>query len=246
MPQTAFRLFDGEWSSDIPGYGGGHAKLFDDSRVRWFAEKCGGFEKKRVLELGPLEGGHTYMLAQRGAQVTAIESNTRAFLKCLIVNNSLDFRAKFMLGDFRHYLSTCSEKFDFLLASSVLYHMSEPAQLLQDAARVSDTIGIWTHYYDSDVINCNGDLRHKFDAEPRIETIGTRSITSYRQSYLQALEWSSFCGGSAPISYWLNRDSLLGLLDDLGFAVSISDDHRTHPNGPAMTLFAQRSRPTQT
>jgi SAM-dependent methyltransferase len=236
-----FALFDGEWSSDIPGYGLGHAALFDDERITWFLQQCGGVAGKRVLELGPLEAGHTYMMARAGAaRICAIESNTRAFLKCLVVQNVLKFEADFWLGDFRRYLDGCGETYDLILASGVLYHMTEPAKLLQDMARVSGSIALWTHYYDPDVILADDRLRRRFDPESTIETVGSRQIVSYRQSYLEALSWQGFCGGSAPTSRWLTRDSLLGLLTDLGFAVTVGDDSKNHTNGPAITLFAAR------
>jgi hypothetical protein len=53
-------LFNGEWASNVPGFGMGELKLFDDPRVKWLGEQMGGFAGKRILELGPLEGGtHT-------------------------------------------------------------------------------------------------------------------------------------------------------------------------------------------
>src|SRR5688572_15155391 len=76
-----FDLFKGEWASIVPGYGGGFAELFDDARVRWIEEQMGGFAGKRILELGPLEGGHSYMMAKAGGIVTSIEANIRAFMK---------------------------------------------------------------------------------------------------------------------------------------------------------------------
>jgi hypothetical protein len=116
--ERAFGLFAGEWSSEIPGYGFGQAKLFDDYRIRWVEEQCGGLKGKRILELGPLEGGHTYMMARAGAaSITSIEANTRAFLKCLVVQNALKFEADFRLGDFRRYLANNAEVYDLLLAS---------------------------------------------------------------------------------------------------------------------------------
>jgi SAM-dependent methyltransferase len=239
--RTALNLFEGEWSSDVPGYGGGHAGLFNDGRIKWFAERCGGFEGKHVLELGPLEGGHTSMIDRAGAaSVTAIEANKRAFLKCLIVQNALRFKADFMLGDFDKYLEVCQNKFDIIVASGVLYHMSDPLRLLRNMARVADSVGLWTHYYDYEIVSGREDLRRKFEPMPRVEQLGSRQLQLYKQSYLEALQWKGFCGGSAPTSYWLTQESLLGALEELGFKVVIGEDAKGHPNGPAMTLFATR------
>ena len=57
----------------------------DIFRGEWSLAEIGGAKGKNVLELGPLEGGHTYMFHQAGAEsIIAIEANTRAYLKCLI------------------------------------------------------------------------------------------------------------------------------------------------------------------
>ncbi len=239
--EAAFRIYDGTWTSYVPGYGLGVTPLFDDGRIRWFERQCGGFKGKRVLELGPLEGGHTHMLSQAGAaSITSIESSTIAFLKCLLVQNALKFHADFLLGDFRHYLDTCTVTYDLLVASGVLYHVTEPVKLLQDMAKVSSAIGIWTHYYDADIILAREELRRRFDSEPLVQLVGGREILAYKQRYLDALKSKGFCGGSAPTSYWLTKESILGVLSDLGFQVVIGDDTKDHPNGPAMTLFASR------
>lgn len=238
--ELPFKIFEGEWSSEIPGYGLGHANLFGDSRMNWLSEQCGGFRGKRVLELGPLEGGHSYMMAKAGASVTSIELNTRAFLKCLIVQNALKFQVDLRLGDFRPYLKDCSETYDLLLANGVLYHLQDPVQLLKDAARVSRMIGIWTYYYDAEAIRSREYLVDKFDTIPRRERFGNRTVMLYRQSYRAALDWKGFSGGTAPVSYWLCRDSLLGSLEELGFKITIGADTPDHPNGPAMLLFASR------
>jgi SAM-dependent methyltransferase len=242
--ERAFTLFAGEWSSEIPGYGLGHVTLFDDDRIRWIEQQCGGFRGKRILELGPLEGGHTYMMARAGAaDIVSIEANRRAFLKCLIVQNVLKFNADFRLGDFRPYLANCTEAYDLLIASGVLYHMTDPVGLLRDAARVSRSIALWTHYYDAAMVDARPELRKKFGRSPRRETIGSRQLLLYRYQYRDALGWAGFCGGSAPTSYWLTRDGLLGVLGDFGFEVAIGDDARDHQNGPALLLFASRRAP---
>jgi hypothetical protein len=76
------------------------------------------------------------MVSRGAAHITSIESNTRAFLKCLIVKNALNFDVDLRLEDFRPFLATCRETYDLVLASGVLYHMTDPVQLLTDMARV--------------------------------------------------------------------------------------------------------------
>lgn len=239
--ELAFKIFEGQWASNIPGYGFGNTGLFQDSRINFFIKQCGGISEKKVLELGPLEGAHTYMLYNAGAKtISSIESNRAAYLKCLIVQNALKFKADFMLGDFRPYLDNCLDTFDLLVACGVLYHMIEPAKLLQDMAKVSSSIGIWTHYYDADIILNREDLKRKFDNEARVQIIGGRKVISYQQYYLDSLNYKGFCGGSAPISYWMTKESLLGVLSDLGLKVVIDHEDKNHPNGPCILLFASK------
>jgi 2-polyprenyl-3-methyl-5-hydroxy-6-metoxy-1,4-benzoquinol methylase len=240
--QNAFDIFKGEWSSDVPEFDTGGAGLFFDGRIDWLEQSCGGFTGKRILELGPLEGGHTFMMASRGAgHITAIEANTRAFLKCLIVKEALGFNAEFRLGDFRKYVKQCSTRFDFVLASGVLYHMTNPAELLVDLAQITDSLGMWTHYFDAEVIGAKPYLVAKFEMTPQSEQFGGRTVAIHRHRYLDAVEWKGFCGGSAPTSHWMPKDSILSVLTDLGFTVEIGKDESDHPNGPCMLLFAKRS-----
>src|SRR5262245_28634524 len=95
--QNGVDIFKGDCSSSLPARAGatsgGGADLFADPRVAWFAEVAGGVEGKTVLELGPLEGGHSAMLEALGAaSILAIEANTRAFLRCLLVKELLGLR----------------------------------------------------------------------------------------------------------------------------------------------------------
>lgn len=236
---AAFDLFKGEWASDIPNFGQGHALLFDDERIKWLAQCCGGFAGKTVLELGPLEAGHTHMLEQRGAQVTAIESNRRAFLKCLIVKNALGLQSDFVLGDFRPYLASTDDRFDLLLASGVLYHMTDPIGLIDGMARVSDHIGIWTHYYD-ETLAATPELRAKFAVEAEERTVNGVQVRLHKQVYLEAAAVNCFCGGSSHHSYWLEKGSLFDYWRALGFNVDAQRES-PNPNGPAVLFYATRN-----
>lgn len=219
----------------------GHASLFEDGRIIWFEERLGGFAGKTVLELGPLECGHTHMMTQRGATVLAIESNLRAWMRCLVVKDAVNMTgATVLLGDFVPYLANSPPRVDFALASGVLYHMTDPVSLLRNLCDASDAIGLWTHYADVGVLRARGD-QGKFDAKPRrMTTPRGRTVELYDQRYLDALEWSGFCGGSAPGSSWLRREDILGILEDEGFACETFLDQLDHQNGPAFCVFGRR------
>ena len=139
--QTAVDVFRGEWVSQLPGLEGGEIPLFADDRIAWLTDRV-AVTGKTVLELGPLEGGHSYMLHQGGAgRVLAVEANRRAFLKCLIVKETFGLdRVEFLCGDLLEYLRQSTERFDLCLASGVLYHMRDPIEMLRLAARACDQL----------------------------------------------------------------------------------------------------------
>jgi hypothetical protein len=238
---NAVRIFEGNWSSAVPGFPTGQVSLFDDNRIYWFEEKLGGFAGCNVLELGPLEGGHSTMLTQRGAKVLAIEANIQAYLRCLIIKDLLGLtNVQFLLGDFLKYLEQDLPRFDFVLASGVLYHMQDPVDLLSKIAAAANTIGLWTHYYDQEIIQSKDFLREKFSVTPHIVKMGKKNIVMYEQYYLKSLEWNGFCGGMQPTSMWMTKESILGLLEELGFTYEIGEDDKDHPNGPAFCVIAKR------
>lgn len=243
--QNAIDIFDGEWSSILPASLGevaaGTVPLFADSRVTWAVEQFGGVDHMSVLELGPLEGGHSYMLSNAGAQVTAIEAQSRAYLRCLIVKELLGMTGvRFMLGDFMEYLRGEPEHFDVCFASGVLYHMRSPAETIELMADVADRLFLWTHVYDEEVIRSSGALSPRFTASTRSSHNGFEH-TLYRFDYAQALDSNAFCGGSAVYSNWLSRDELFAALEWFGWSVdAVAFDTPDHPHGPALALVASK------
>ncbi len=243
--KNALDIFAGEWASNLPAplppVQPGRAGLFDDARIRWANDALGGFDRRSVLELGPLEGGHTYMVEQLGAStVLAIESNTRAFLRCLIVKELLGMRARFVCGDFVEYLRNNQERFDVVLASGVLYHMRNPVELLKLVSNVTDRILLWTHYYAPEIIQMRRDLRPKFTGHLSAEAAGF-THTLHRYEYQGALDSPGFCGGSADHSFWLSREDILAALHHFGFTrIDVGFEAPDHPNGPSFAVAAQR------
>lgn len=245
--QNAIDIFKGEWASSFPDFlnfiDAGKSNLFEDCRVSWVAEKIGGLQGKTILELGPLEGGHTYMMEQLGAaSIIAVEANQRAYLKCLIVKEIFGLkRAHFLFGDCVEYLRNCQEKFDLCFASGVLYHMINPVELLALLSKVSDRVFIWTHYYEADVINGNPNIAHKFSGSETSEWDGFRH-TLYRYEYKEALDSAGFCGGCKPYSNWMNREDILSGLKYFGFTdIEIEFENKEHQNGPSFGILAVRN-----
>jgi SAM-dependent methyltransferase len=246
--QRVLDVFAGEWSSAFPAKFGfqtkpGTAALFEDGRIDWAIAALGIGAGSRILELGPLEAGHSYMLQNAGArEVIAIEANTRAFLKCLCVKELLGLeRVHFLLGDFVAYLKDDRSQYDAVIASGVLYHMDKPLELLELISRVAGKVMLWTHYYDADVLTRNKQLAHKFTPLQSIEHAGVTYEFS-TQSYKEALGWAGFCGGPLPTSKWLSRDSIMRALTAFGFTtISVNFDDPRHPNGPAFAICAQKA-----
>jgi len=245
--QNILDIFANEWSSAMPDDCGlvtkpGKSRLFDDDRIRWVEEISGGFQNLDVLELGPLEGGHSYMLHKMGSKkIISIEANTRAFLKCLCIKEIFDLnRVEFKLGDFVSFLKETNNAFDIVIACGVLYHMMNPIELLELISQVTDRVFIWTHYYDREIITANKILSLKFGPLEAFEYRGDKYMAA-RQSYENALDWSGFCGGSQPTSKWLCRDSIIKCLKKLNFSkITIGFDDPSHPNGPAFAIYAKR------
>ena len=244
-PQFAVDLFKGEWWSALPasfGATAGGTPHFEDSRVAWAIETLGGVSGKRVLELGPMEGGHTYMLEQAGAaSIIAIEANSRAYLKCLIAKEVVGLRrASFLLGDFEEYLRNAKDRFDVVLASGVLYHLKNPLELVHNIARLTDRVYIWTHYCIPERVAAIPHMKHRFPGNHPAEYMGFR-YTAYRYEYGDFLNTTRFAGGSDEYSHWLSRDDLFGALRHFGFNdFAIEADDVAHVNGPCISFVARK------
>ena len=248
-PRSALDIFKGEWVSKLPGQlarlSTGSIPLFEDPRVEWFVSQLGGIEEKTVLELGPLEGGHTYMLELLGAaSILSIEANPHAYLKCLIIKELLHLeRARFLCGDFVAYLRTTEERFDVCLASGVLYHMANPVELIALLAKVTDRLCLWTHYHDEESLSQIPGMARPFSKGGEWADYAGFQHRLHRRVYGRgALSWARFHGGRTSSVCWLSRGTLLRCLEYFGFTkIEIGFDEPHDKNGPSLALTAFRS-----
>lgn len=223
---------------DFEIFKAGNASLFDDDRIKWIISELGGVKNKTILELGPLEGGHSYMLEKNGATILSIEANSRAFLKCLIIKELLGLKSRFLCGNFLEYLEASEEKFDVCIASGVLYHMTNPVYLIYLLSKTTNNLFIWTHYYDDEIISKNKEINKKFTKGGSLEYGGFRCYL-FKYHYYDALSWNGFCGGPNEFSYWMSRNDILKCLTHFGFRkIKTQFDHLNHPNGPSFAILA--------
>lgn len=242
--QQTVDIFKGDWASQLPleGVESGQAPLFDDSRIRWLLETLDGVKGMDVLELGPLEGGHSWMLEQAGAgSITAVEGNKTGYLKCLLVQKLLGMaRTDFVLGDFNRLLAAADRRYDLLVASGVLYHLADPLRTLLDMMRVSDRIFIWSHFADADAMPPGDRRRRPMTGEVRHGEHEGERLTYHVRSYLGTHRISAFCGGRESAAVWMESAEVVALLERRGYRVTRGPADPDHPAGPALCLLAVR------
>jgi hypothetical protein len=248
--QNALDLFTGEWSSrlpaDRPDLKAGTTALFDDQRIAWAHRQLGdlglegGFAGREVLELGPLEGGHSYLIDRLGArQITAIEANARAYLKCLIAKEVLGMpRVRFQFGDALVHLRTPGARYDIAVACGILYHLVNPVELFELLAARCDALFLWTVFYDPEFVARNPVPGAKFSEAIAMEHDGFRH-TVHRFDYGPALDWKGFCGGGDSFSYWMEKPEILAALARYGFT-EVRTEHEPNVHGSALMLAARQ------
>ncbi|ATQ67939.1 MULTISPECIES: class I SAM-dependent methyltransferase [Methylosinus] len=249
--QNCIDLIPG-WNTRFPdeyGVVAGNGVAFGDPRISWAIARYGSVDGARVLEVGPMEGAHTSLLHRRGAEITAVEANKDAFLKCLITKEIVGLpRARFHLGDCVLFLEQNETRYDLIVACGVLYHMREPLRFLQAVAARTDALYLWTHFMDDlSIPDDDSPLAQGLRQTRELGELSGRQFVMYRHSYVGANLAPAFCGGIYDDARWLPRRSIVGALETLGFdSVEFAHEATPHPNLPAFSAFARRTAPGKT
>lgn len=243
--QNGVDLFAGKWASDLGKVrsiiGTGTADLFaGDPRPTMAAaalgDGTGRLDGMTVLELGPLEAGHSYQLEKLGAEyLLGVEANAEAYLKCLVVKEVLNLRTcHFLLGDVEEFLKKTDKIFDMVFCSGILYHMQDPLSIIQEICRITDRCFVWSHYYNVEA----GDKEGKRTRHP-IER-GGFAADYYELEYHNRQD-GTFWGGNTDRRAWMTQDSILDSFKHFGLThVEILQDTPSHPHGAAMSFAASR------
>lgn len=234
--QNAVNLFEGHWICRLPveGLQSGEMELFspEDRRPQMVVDVCGSIGGFKVLELGPLEGAHSYQLERLGVgSILGIDASPEFYLKCLITKEILDLKANYLLGDFNSYLEETGERFDLVFACGVLYHMIDPLHTLYLISKVTPRVFIWSHYIITHAnLNTTSVERHGYRCD-------------YFEVFYDDQSHSRGWSGVRPSANRLQLKDIVESLKSFGFdRVTITEDMPDHPGGPAVSLVAERTK----
>lgn len=236
-PEAMFNVIGG-WTTqfEINGnkVGGQVDILTKDPRLMWHLKIVGGAHNKRILELGALEGAHTKMMIEAGArEVIAIEGLSDCWLRCLVVKAAFELdKAKFLFCDFCNYVANYKgEKFDFVSAAGVLYHQTNPAQLIFDLAKITDTVIVWAQVASASKPSA---------IESTVESSGNTYKGKKNNYNGTRLTSASYCGGLHDEAFWMYPDEMKRCFKDAGFVNIVESFSAPTINGDSILFVASK------
>jgi SAM-dependent methyltransferase len=200
-------------------YGGDYDAMHD-----WRLEQFFRFfpTPERILELGSLEGGHSFSLASRPSvkYVLGIEGRPSNVERARFVQGLLQVtNVEFVTANLETTDLAAFGRFDAVFCCGLLYHLPEPWKLIEQIARVSRNLFIWTHYAREGMVDATAH--------------GLKGMR-YREFGL-----SYPLDGMSPNSFWPTLDGLQEMLQEYGFhEIHLIEDTPDHPHGPAVSLAA--------
>jgi SAM-dependent methyltransferase len=202
----------------------------DDARTMLVAQCLGGsFEGRSIVDLGSNEGGFTLAFAQLGAaRSVGIEARSLNVRRAELARSLLGLdpeqggTAELVLGDVKTELARLGE-FDVVFASGILYHVSDPADLLAAMRRACTLVAVIdTHVADPEVVThgCSDLVTMQSDAAPPGSAgYRGRHFAEYDagagEREREELLWAAWNDAAA---FWPLEDDLVRMLHDAGFA----------------------------
>ena len=175
-----------------------------------------------ILELGALEGAHTFILAERPGvkRVLALEGREVNLRKARLIQNLLQVRnVEFAHANLEERDLSAFGKFDTIFCSGLIYHLPEPWKLIEKLSAIAPSLFLWTHYAP--------------EAEAEVISNGLRGKVFVEGGSEDPLS------GMSPTSMWLTLGSLITSLTRNGYqSIHVIHNDLTHSNGPAVTIGA--------
>lgn len=199
---------------------GGPISAEGDVRVERFFRFVA--QPKTILELGALEGAHSFILAQHPGveRVVAVEGREINLRKARLVQKAIGAsKVEFVQANLEDADLRKLGTFDAVFCSGLLYHLPAPWKLVERLPLVAPALFIWTQYAREEE---GQDVGNGWRGKIHVEGGADEPLS-----------------GMSATATWLTMESLKGLLRTSGYKrVEILHDDPAHPNGPAVTLGA--------
>jgi SAM-dependent methyltransferase len=195
---------------------GGKAELVDDGRIGQFAAAFP--EARSILELGSLEGAHSFSLARLANRVVAVEGRDENIARAQFVQELLGVEnVTFVEADLETVPLERFGRFDAVFCVGLLYHLPKPWLLLDQLAGVAPGVFLQTHYAEHEEITVDGMPGRMYREHGRTDPLS----------------------GLSPESFWLTIPALTERLERSGYVVDVLEADVSHRNGPIVTLAAR-------
>jgi 2-polyprenyl-3-methyl-5-hydroxy-6-metoxy-1,4-benzoquinol methylase len=179
----------------------------------------------RLIDLGCLEGGLSFVMACEGMKVLGVEGRVSNYDKCMLIkkyyDNSLS-NLEFLCSDVRDLKKEAHGMFDVVLCCGLLYHLDHPMSFLETLSGITSDHGILfldTHVSPSeiDLVKCTF-----VDRLSNSITMDYRGVSYEGRWYLERPagmdgtddEWAAVSNDKA---FWLTFRSLITALYHAGF-----------------------------
>ena len=184
-----------------------------ESLRRFAGADLGG---RSALDLGCLEGGHSFELRRAGLDVLGVEGRTGNFERCLRLRDY--YRAlggiEFVLADVRAFEP--HRRFDVVVCSGLLYHLDDPMRFIGRLGELIAPGGMLyldTHVAPEESFFADCEMRGALSAMKVRDCDGL--AVRYRE-FDEDVRTPEASIGNA-VSLWLDTDSHLELLQRAGF-----------------------------
>ena len=201
---------------------GGDYQVINDRRVQQFLERFPDI--RTILELGSLEGGHTFMLARQPSveRILAIDARAANIEKAKFIGSLFGVsNVEFRQANLEQLQLASLGYFDAIFCCGLLYHLPEPWKLISQLPLVAPSLFVWTVYANENEVTVEIDGLH-----------GREYVEGGVDEPLSGL---------SPKSIWLSLPSLLELLKRSGYRNIEVLEKQQNPNGPAVSLVASLS-----
>jgi len=183
----------------------------------------GNFKKKRVIDIGCLEGYFSAESALQGATVLGVEGKTINIKKCEFVKSVLGIKnLNFVQDDAMKVTRKKYGTFDVVLALGLLYHLDNPFTFLKNLSTLCTGFLVLDTHVALSEQPASGDWKPDLSSMTEFK-FGEKTYTGrlYREFDSDTTQLSKDLSVTASLknehSAWLTEDSLVALLHDVGF-----------------------------